>query len=355
MEKYQAIIVGSGPAGAACAKALMEEDMNVLVIEKDKLPRHKICSGVLFGQTQLLLDKHFGGLPPEDVYCDPKIIKADDIQEWNKEKGFSTYAWELPMDGRSFPQDYYNIWRNRFDYWLLRETGVEYRDNCMFRNYSLEDNEVKVEITRPDEENLELSCSYLIGADGGGSRLRMLLDPEWLKTEQSVVAYQGYHRFSDMGSLKDAHWYVFFEPEIGDALLCAHRKDDVFALCTAGLKGRNLKKSMEDFKGFLAENFNVVFKDMVRDEGCIMRLTPPCFGEGRTILTGESAGIIYLNGEGISAAIDSGYRAGKAVARAIKEDVDAMEIYLGETGKIINHMQLCFEKAHLFAVDPNVS
>ena len=36
MKKYQTIIVGSGPAGAACGKALMEEDINVLVIEKDK-------------------------------------------------------------------------------------------------------------------------------------------------------------------------------------------------------------------------------------------------------------------------------------------------------------------------------
>src|SRR3990167_5838199 len=87
-KEYQAIIVGSGPAGAACAKALKNEGVDVLVIEKDKLPRHKTCSGILFGQTQVLLDQYFGGLPPGDVYCDPKIIKAENIQEWNKERGF---------------------------------------------------------------------------------------------------------------------------------------------------------------------------------------------------------------------------------------------------------------------------
>lgn len=31
MEEYQVIIVGSGPAGAACAKALKDENIEVLI------------------------------------------------------------------------------------------------------------------------------------------------------------------------------------------------------------------------------------------------------------------------------------------------------------------------------------
>ncbi|MBW1838684.1 MAG: FAD-dependent monooxygenase, partial [Deltaproteobacteria bacterium] len=71
MEEYQVIIVGSGPAGSACAKALHDEGITVLVIEKEGLPRHKICSGILFGQTQVLLKEYFGTLPPKEVYCKP--------------------------------------------------------------------------------------------------------------------------------------------------------------------------------------------------------------------------------------------------------------------------------------------
>nr|CBX26685.1 hypothetical protein N47_A07140 [uncultured Desulfobacterium sp.] len=96
------MIVGSGPAGAACAKALKNEGIEVLVIEKDKLPRNKICSGVLFGQTQVLLDQYFGGLPPEEVYCDPKIIKTENILEWNKKRDFSPMSGNCPkMAGHS--------------------------------------------------------------------------------------------------------------------------------------------------------------------------------------------------------------------------------------------------------------
>jgi len=79
MEEYPVIIVGSGPAGSACAKALGEEGIKSLVIEKGTLPRHKTCSGILFGQTQVLLKKLFSAIPPEEVYCEPKVIKASNI------------------------------------------------------------------------------------------------------------------------------------------------------------------------------------------------------------------------------------------------------------------------------------
>lgn len=139
MEDYQVIIVGSGPAGSACAKALKDESIETLVIEKESLPRPKTCSGILFGQTQLLLKEYFGALPPADVHCQPEIINISNIKEWKKGEGFSTYIWEIPKDGQSFPQDQHNIWRSKFDYWLLNEAGVEWIENCTFRNYSLTD------------------------------------------------------------------------------------------------------------------------------------------------------------------------------------------------------------------------
>lgn len=349
-KEYQAIIVGSGPAGAACAKSLKNEGIETLVIEKEKLPRNKICSSVLFGQTQVLLDQYFGGLPPEEVYCAPKIIKAKDIQEWNKENGFSPYLWELPKDGQSFPQSFHNVWRSKFDFWLLNESGAAYRDDCKFNNYSIENDKLKVEVSGNDKKNIDLYCSYLIGADGGGSRLRPLLDPSFMTMEQTVAVYQAYYRFSDMGRLEDAHWKVFLDPQIGDGISCVHRKDDFLTLAVCGFKGRNLKKSMEDFKKLLADNFQVAFRDMERDEGCVMRMGPPYLGKDNIIFAGEAAGMLYLNGEGISAAIDSGYRAGKAVAQGIKEGGNVLEIYGKEIEGILGHLKLCMQEMRFFAV-----
>ena len=346
MEEYQVIIVGAGPAGSACAKALKEEGVDPVVIEKDQLPRHKTCSGVLFGQTQVLLKEYFGGLPPKSVYCDPEIIKASDIQEWRREKGFIQYVWEIPKDGRSFPTDYHNIWRNKFDYWLLKESGARYRENCSIRSFSDEGDKVSVELLSKDETRQEFTCSYLIGADGGNSRVRNILDPSWRQESMEIGIYQAYYHFSDTGSLKDGGWYVFFEPEIGDIICCVSRKDDFLTLCVGGFKGRSLKKSMETFKEFLAENFGVVLGKEARNEGCVLRQAPTNLGSGRVILTGEAAGFMYLNGEGISAALDSGFRAGKAVAKAIKQGSNAIDLYRDQTGDLLNHVNLCLDKMH---------
>jgi flavin-dependent dehydrogenase len=356
MKEYPVIIAGGGPAGAACAKALKEEGIESLVIEKEKLPRHKICSGVLFGQTQVLLEKYFGAMPPDDVYCEPKEINASDIQEWGKGKGFFEYVWEIPKDGVEFTKEYKNIWRNKFDSWLLKQAGVKVRENCMLKKYSVDGDRITVEVFNKEKSQIDkfdkeyqqeqFSCSYLIGADGGNSQVRKLLDPEWINTEPEVVIFQAYYRFEDMGGLKDGSWNVFFKKEVGDILCCVHRKGDFLALCVGGFKGRNLNDSMEIFKKFLSDEFKVVFKEQERVEGCMLRLAPPSLGKGNVLLTGEAAGMMYLNGEGISTAIDSGYRAGKAVAQAIKENKKAEEIYPGSLKDILDHMNICMKKIH---------
>ncbi len=356
MKEYPVIIAGGGPAGAACAKALKEEGIEALVIEKDRMPRHKTCSGILFGQTQLLLDKYFGALPSEDLYCEPQVMNASDIKEWDKEKGFFDYVWEIPKDGISFPKEYKNIWRNKFDRWLLKQSGAKVVENCMLRNFSVDGDKIlvdvfnreKSQVDKFDKENQleQIACSYLIGADGGNSQVRKILDPGWLNAGPEVVIFQAYYRFEDMGELKDGSWNVFFKKEVGDILCCVHRKGDYLTLCVGGFKGRNLNESMEVFKGFLSDEFKVVFGEQERVEGCMMRLAPPDLGKENILLTGEAAGIIYLNGEGISAAIDSGYRAGKAVARAIKENKKAEDIYGSMVKDILDHMNVCMEKIH---------
>jgi len=360
MEEHQVIIVGAGPAGSACARALKQEDIDVLVIDSEALPRNKICSGILFGQTQVLLEKYFGALPPESMYCEPKVIRAADIRQWTREKGFSDYVWELSKDGETFPQDYYNIWRRDFDFWLLQQSGAPFRKNCMLQSFSAQDGgialnvlqreKLQVDAKEKDKAEQKFRCGYLVGADGGSSRIRKALDPSGNHQENEIVIFQAYYRYTDLGSLKENQWSVFFEPRVGEMLSCVHKKDDVLTLCVGGFKGRNLKQSMEVFMDLLKQEFNVVFGSMERVEGCLLRPPTPFFGTGRVLLTGEAAGMMYLNGEGISAAIDSGYCAGRAIARAIKDNADAQDTYVRETASIVNHIKTCTEQMHFLTM-----
>ena len=43
-EKYDVIIVGSGPSGASAARALRGSGLRTAILERKKLPRHKMCS-----------------------------------------------------------------------------------------------------------------------------------------------------------------------------------------------------------------------------------------------------------------------------------------------------------------------
>ncbi len=44
---FDTVIVGSGPCGASTAKRLVDGGANVLIIERDTLPRFKMCGGML--------------------------------------------------------------------------------------------------------------------------------------------------------------------------------------------------------------------------------------------------------------------------------------------------------------------
>lgn len=68
---YDAIIIGAGPTGTTTAKTLAENDMNVLVVERMKLPRNKSCSGMLIKKTVDLGKKYFGEIVPDSVKCIP--------------------------------------------------------------------------------------------------------------------------------------------------------------------------------------------------------------------------------------------------------------------------------------------
>jgi flavin-dependent dehydrogenase len=100
----------------------------------------------------------------------------------------------------------------------------------------------------------------------------------------------------------------------------------------------------------LRTNFRVLLSQHEHVEGCIIKMWPPDLGRGRVLLTGQAGGFTYLNDEGISAAMDSGYRCGTAIAGALRDGGDALAMYRSATGDIMAHMEVCTRQAH-FLVD----
>ncbi|MCG6915676.1 FAD-dependent oxidoreductase, partial [bacterium BMS3Abin03] len=52
---YDVIVIGSGVAGSAAAYKLAEAGKNILVLEKELLPRYKTCGGGVISKVGELL------------------------------------------------------------------------------------------------------------------------------------------------------------------------------------------------------------------------------------------------------------------------------------------------------------
>ena len=48
---YDAIIVGAGPGGATAAAFMAEDGLRVLLIDKDRFPRDKVCGDAISGKS----------------------------------------------------------------------------------------------------------------------------------------------------------------------------------------------------------------------------------------------------------------------------------------------------------------
>jgi len=53
---YDLIVVGAGPAGSSAARRAAQQGLNTLLIEKEKVPRDKLCGGGLTCKVLDLLD-----------------------------------------------------------------------------------------------------------------------------------------------------------------------------------------------------------------------------------------------------------------------------------------------------------
>ena len=69
---YDLIVVGAGPAGASAARAAAQLGLKTLLLEKEKLPRSKLCGG---GVTPKVLKLFDFTLPNDLVECAAKSTR----------------------------------------------------------------------------------------------------------------------------------------------------------------------------------------------------------------------------------------------------------------------------------------
>jgi flavin-dependent dehydrogenase len=55
MERYDLVVVGGGIAGSVAARYAAGTGMKVLMVERAKVPRNKVCTGLQFSYFEKLI------------------------------------------------------------------------------------------------------------------------------------------------------------------------------------------------------------------------------------------------------------------------------------------------------------
>jgi flavin-dependent dehydrogenase len=340
---YDVIIVGAGPAGSLLAKKLADADLKVLLVEQKKLPRHKMCSGIVSSFARGVLKQEGLGDVPEIICCHPKQLK-----------GVQVY----PTKGET-PQKYRekssNVWRSEFDFWLTTkasEAGATVLDQSKLVSFMKESDKVKVRLNTIFGEQGE-EAKMLVGADGGTSLIRRTLFPK--EQIKWISAYQEYWRGEI--DLDPTYLHTFLDREFSEFFAIMNvkygTKGKYIVINTNAEKGSTIRTYYSTFQEYLEEAHGFKGEKRLFKEACVSPTfyDPDYeykFGKNNVLLVGEAAVMFNVFAEGISPALKSAVHASAAILEAPDQ---ALEAYIANSEPLLNSMKVGWKS--LLGMFPN--
>ncbi|MBU4220422.1 MAG: geranylgeranyl reductase family protein [Euryarchaeota archaeon] len=285
--KYDAIVVGLGPAGATAAYELSKKGISVLALDKQKHPRYKPCGGGLTARIENILEPDF------------KSVVERTISKVN-----FTFKGSGDIHAVSDRPLVHMVMRDVFDNFLVekaRSSGAEIHEQEKVTHIE----EGKDSVLVMTEKNM-YAAKLLIGADGVNGivartlglkprkRTAVLLEGE-VKVREEIFKKLSEEILFDFGSVPYGYGWIF-------------PKADHLSIGVGGLK-KMIKNPRPYYSVFLSDQY---LTDKIESEHKV-GYTIPIFDGGskitssRAMLCGDAAALVdpFL-GEGIYYAIRSG-------------------------------------------------
>jgi menaquinone-9 beta-reductase len=314
MISTEVIIVGGGPAGAACAGRLRQAGVDCLVLDQHAFPRLKPCAG----------------------WIQPEVAQTVGLSAEEYPGSFTTFdRLHLSLRGLNLTlrTRQHAIRRIEFDDWLLRRSGALVRTHTV-RNIA----QVPGGYCIDDEYN----CRTLVGAGGTYCPVyRTLFKPSFPRAHGTLIAAmeeefpypytddQCRLWFLDNG-LPGYSWYVpkangYVNVGVGG------KAEEMVASKRAATKQGALV--LRDHWRYLIEKLAKL--GLVRDHiyhpvahSYYLRQRLPQIYSENAYLVGDAMGLSTLDmGEGIGPAIHSGIRAADAIIHQAEYQVDGIQKY----------------------------
>lgn len=316
-DRYDAIVVGAGPAGSAAARRLAGAGLRTCLIDKAVFPRQKLCGGLITARSRAIFERTFGRAWEPALFSRPEEI------------AFFSAGRMLGQPHRG--PDFHLTMRFDFDHYLVRlalDAGVEGRFGRRIETLDLEDRTVLL------DDGSRLSYGALVAADGVNSQIakrifgRAFDDATIgfaLETEAPVEALpeQGRRLEIDFAAAEWGYGWVFPKPGSVTIGVCGRQADnpDLRAKMTAYLAAKGL-----DAKALKIRGQFLPFGDCRSD---------PAHEGGAVLFVGDAAGAVDpITGEGIAYAMETGAAAGDAIVRAKAEGVSPAQLYCADFARI---------------------
>lgn len=311
MTNYDVIVIGAGPAGATAAAILAESDINALLIEREKLPRPKICGGAVSKRALSLLEAANIILPELKTFkkCQSMQLGTFDFESIEH---LATIKFE---NEAAYLTD-----RAEFDYALVQNAitkGVELKQNLMVTNIKKENSQFII-----IGDDFRAKAKYLLCADGvnGTSAILLGFRDKWnddevgLCIESSITDYEPPPSPLNFyfGGVKWGYAWFF---DKGD-----HASIGAGTVLKDASNLRRLFNSFVKHFGYIntssTENLKLNAWRIPATGGISGN-----FAKGNALLLGDAAGLVdpFL-GEGVSYAIQSGKIAAECIINNNSDD-----------------------------------
>ena len=332
---HDVIVVGAGPAGATLAYELSRQGIDVLILEKERLPRYKACAGGITVKTAKLLDMDFSSVT-RDTVRGAKVAYG------------GTHSFT-----KSYPQPLIHmVMRNEFDQLLVqraREAGAALADNEKVRQVEIAEQVVKVEAA-----NHVFTARIVVGADGARSivaanvglmrdiDLGIGLEAEISVPGQRLVQWESLMGL-DLGHMRGGYGWVF------------PKKDHLSVGVGSPLsQARRLKSGYQAV--LKSHGLNDCSATRIRSHWLPVRRKGMAIQAGRCLLLGDAAGLVDpVTGEGVHNAVRSALIAAPVIEHYLRSSSANLQEYEAAVDKqIMPELRAARSLARVFAWFPGL-
>lgn len=322
---YDIIIVGGGPAGSAAALYGAKEGLKILIVEKERFPRDKICGDAISG-------KSIENMELLGILDNVKKLPSVTLEHITFGSPSGKHI-TIPLSKNSTRPAGFVIQRKHFDHFLFEQvktSGVEYHENTKVTGLLIESNQVRGVrvLDNTNGKSFDIRGKLVFGADGYNSLVARKTGYYAHDPKHWVVALRCY--YANVKELSQ-RLEIYYSDIIQPGYFWIFPLPGNMANVGVGMLHKTLKRKNIDLREGLKKlvespEFMDRFADATPLEKPVGWNLPVAskrrksFGNG-FLLLGDAAGLIDpFTGEGIGNAFTSAKHAIRTSRKAIAEN-----------------------------------